>query len=257
MKRIVKSFLRSAGVDVSRLSSLRTNRNQPADDPFVHQKRLARTERVEVIFDIGANRGVTTHAYRHWFPDANIYCFEPFDSSFAVLADTFKECSLVHPFQLAVSDAVGMQSFHCTNDTVMNSLLPLSPHAKLLTDSSGVRTIQVQTTTLDAFCDAQKVSRVDIMKIDVQGGELHVLRGAAGLLDQQRVRMIYVEVNFNELYVDQAFFQDVAALLHRYGYILYGLYQIAYSRMGPIGWADALFVSPSLLAEVRAVEPNS
>ena len=47
--------------------------------------------------------------------------------------------------------------------------------------------------------------------------------------------MIYMEVNFNERYVGQAFFHDVSGFLYRYGYALYGLYQIAYSQSGPIG----------------------
>ena len=223
VKSLVKSILRSTGFDVSRLSSLKNNRNQPADDPFVHQKRLALDEDVRTIFDVGANRGLTTRTYRQLFPAAAIYCFEPFAASFAILAERYKGCRLVQPFQLAVSDAVGKSSFYYTNESVMNSLLPLSPRADLLTTSTESGTIDVQTTTLDAFCCEHNVTRIDILKLDVQGGELQVLRGATGILEDQLVRMIYTEVNFNEVYVGQAFFHDVSSFLHGYGYSLYGL----------------------------------
>lgn len=258
VKNLAKSILRSMSFEVSRLSSLERNRNQPADDPFLHQKRLSPTEDVKVIFDIGANRGQTTRMYRQLFPDATIYCFEPFETSFAILVETYKNCRLVQPFQLAVSDAVGTKAFYCTNESVMNSLLPLSPRADLLTTSTGSGAIEVQTTTLDAFCRESNVTKIDILKMDVQGGELQVLRGATGILGNQLARLIYTEVNFNEIYVGQSFFHDVSSFLHRYGYSLYGLYQIAYSPVGPIGWADALFISPSVLEQVRrAGLPNS
>jgi FkbM family methyltransferase len=251
MKQFLKAILRSLGFDLSRLSSLARNRNQPGDDPFLHQKRLAPAEGVKVIFDIGANRGQTTPTYRKWFPEATIYCFEPFAASFATLKEAFPNCRFVQPFQLAVSDGVGTRSFYCANESVMNSLLPLSPRADLLTTSTGSGTIEVQSTTLDAFCSENNVTRIDILKIDVQGAEVQVLSGATGLLRDQLVRMVYLEVNFNEIYLGQAFFHDVSGFLHSHGYSLYGLYQMAYSPVGPIGWADALFVSPKVMEQVR------
>jgi FkbM family methyltransferase len=256
VKQVAKSLLRSAGFEVSRLSSLARNRNQPGDDPFLHQKRLARVTDVKSIFDVGANRGQTAGVYRRLFPDATIYCFEPFAESFAALAEAYKDCRSVKPFQLALSDVVGTKDLYCTGESVMNSLLPLSPRSGLLTGSTASGTTQVRTTTLDAFCRDQGVQMIDILKIDVQGAELQVLSGAAAALRSQTVSMVFIEVNFNELYSGQAFFHDVSKHLHSYGYNLYGIYQIAYSSAGPIGWADALFVSPRILDRITQTQPS-
>src|SRR5262249_40531806 len=151
MKNVTKSILRSMGFDVSRLSSLKRNRNQPADDPFLQQKRLSLTEDVKVIFDIGGHRVQTTRTYRKLFPDATIYCLDPFEPKFARIVRTFKNCRLVRPSQMAVGDAVGTKTFYCSNETDMNSLLPHSSRADLLTTSTISGTTQVQTTTIDAF----------------------------------------------------------------------------------------------------------
>jgi FkbM family methyltransferase len=246
-KRLVRSALRRAGFDLSRLSSPARNRNQPADDPFLHQQLLTAGTDVRTVFDVGANRGQTAAKYRTLFPAATVFSFEPFPESFAALRQTFAGDPRVRPFQLALSDEAGTKTFHTSADSVMNSLLPLSPQAGMLTDSRAAGAVQVEATTLDLFCHDHGVPEIDILKLDVQGGELHVLRGAAGLLRDRRVRLVYAEVNFNELYAGQAFFHDVAAHVYGCGYTLYGLYQIAYSPRGPIGWADALFVSPAVL----------
>jgi FkbM family methyltransferase len=247
LKNLLKKVVRSLGIDISRLSSLKRNRNQPADDPFLHQKRLLLHKEVRVVFDVGANYGQTVRKYQHFFPEAVIYCFEPFDAGFSTISNAFKGCPLVKPYQLAISDSVGMKQFHCTTDSVMNSLLPLSPKAGILSDSRQAQIIEVRTSTLDAFCQEHKIATVDILKLDIQGGELLALRGASRLLMSKAIDVIYCEVNFNEIYTGQAFFHDISKFLYDCEYTLYGLFQVAYCRSGPIGWADAVFISPAIM----------
>lgn len=249
-KALVKSALRSFGLDVTRLSSLSTNRNQPGDDPFLHQERLLAHDRVEVVFDLGARVGKTVAKYRELFPSAHIFCFEPFDHSYAVLTRRHQDASRVKPQKLAVSDTCGTRAFHCSDQSDMNSLLPLASNAGLLTTASADRVITVETVTLDAFCARHRLDRIQILKMDIQGAELQALRGASGLLERQAIGLVYTEMNFGQLYEGQGTFHEVCQLLSTYSYSLYGLYNIAYSRNGPIGWADAIFVSPQLLERI-------
>jgi FkbM family methyltransferase len=251
-KTLVKTVCRSLGFDVSRLSSLKKCRNQPADDPFLHQRRLLTDEQVQVIFDVGANRGQTTRRYRQLFPNATIYCFEPFEAGLAVIREAYKDCPLVKPFQLGISDTVGTKPFYCTSESVMNSLLPLSPQARLVASTTPSNVMEIETSTLDAFCQRNRIKAIDILKMDIQGGELLALQGAAQLLKKEMVRILFTEVNFREIYQTQAYFHDVSSHLNLYGYSLYGLYQIAYSPAGPIGWADAIFVSPQVLETIAS-----
>jgi hypothetical protein len=126
----------------------------------------------------------------------------------------------------------------------------LSNQAGLLTTATSSSVISVETTTLDTFCAQQHLNRIQVLKMDIQGAELKALRGAAGLLDRQAIDLVYTEMNFGHLYEGQGTFHDVSQLLSTYRYSLYGLYNIAYAASGPIGWADAIFISPALLGQV-------
>src|SRR5258707_6529973 len=56
-------------------------------------------------------------------------------------------------------------------------------------------TIKVPTITLDDFTEQNKIPSIDFLKIDVEGFELEVLKGAAGLLSSKRIKMILFEAN--------------------------------------------------------------
>lgn len=59
---------------------------------------------------------------------------------------------------------------------------------------------------------------IDILKMDIQGGELLALKGAQSLLEASRIRLLALEVEFKPLYKDQPLFWDICAYLYRFGY---------------------------------------
>ncbi len=82
-------------------------------------------------------------------------------------------------------------------------------------------TVPIELTTLDDWCDENAVERVDVMKLDIQGGELDALRGATRILRSVRARE--VEVEFNPIYEGQPLFGDVDAFLRSRGFVLWRL----------------------------------
>ena len=75
----------------------------------------------------------------------------------------------------------------------------LQPFKKI----KGFSEIDVQTQTLDNFCLSQKIENIDVLKIDTEGNEANVLKGAKKLLLENRIKLIYVEIvdakkNFKE-----------------------------------------------------------
>ncbi len=124
-----------------------------------------------------------------------------------------------------MTDAAGTRRLYINDVHVTNSLLPLNPASAAWAGASDQgldRTVEVVAVTLDQFCTAEGLTRIDLLKMDIQGGEGMALEGATGLLAQRAVRLIYLEVEFGPLYEGQAYFCDVTAILNRHGYQLFG-----------------------------------
>ena len=207
------------------------------------QRELLKDSPVEIIADVGANVGDSVLRYRTLFPAATIHAFEPFPDVYRTLAARFASDPRVRPHERAVSDVSGTRRLYVNDVDVTNSLLPLVPSAATwarASDRDLDTTVDVRTVTLDAFCEAEGLTRIDLLKMDIQGGEGLALRGAAGLLSRQAVRLIYVEVLFASLYAGQASFCDLTRILDGHGYGLFGLYNLMYGERG-LGWGDAIF----------------
>ena len=208
---------------------------------------LERFQEVKVIFDLGANRGETIYKYHNLFPSANIYGFEPFEYEFVNLQARYQNINQVSVYPLAVSNQTEVKSFFVNRDSVMNSLLPVTAGSRTYIhphQTKNVECREVNTIALDDFCNQEKIARINILKMDIQGAELMALQGAVNLLHKQAIDLIYTEVNFGKLYEGQGNFPQVCQLLEQYNYVLYGLYDLQYGSNGTLGWGDAIFLSP-------------
>lgn len=245
---LVRSVSRRFGVELNRF----TPQKHLAIDARHAQQVLLGDQPVRTIFDIGANIGQCAQEYTRLFPEATIYSFEPFDDAFTQLTTAFSANRHVRPQKMAISDVPGTKQFHINQADVTNSLLPTaSSFAERLGDQTmrTVRTIDVPVTTVDEFCRANSIERIDLLKMDIQGGELMALRGAAGMLARQAVRLVYTEVIFATMYEGQAYFCDLWQELRRHGYVLYNLYSLVSPDAGPLAWGDAIFLSAELAAK--------
>jgi FkbM family methyltransferase len=125
------------------------------------------------VFDVGANLGAYTLLFAQWTgPSGKVVAFEPAPASVAGLRTLVALNDLrdrVEIVEAAVCAAVGTARFASDGSSGANALVDAAHQGR------GV--ISVPTTSLDAFCDAQAL-RPDVIKIDVEGEELEVLRGA-------------------------------------------------------------------------------
>jgi FkbM family methyltransferase len=143
-----------------------------------------------VVIDVGANLGLFSLVVRERFPDRRIIAFEPVASTFAALtanaarnSATNMEC---HP--LAVSDRDGTARFVVLENARANSSLETSA------PSQGGDTIEVECITLDRFVSQAGIGRIALLKVDVEGFEISVFRGAADVLARVRPRVVYFEI---------------------------------------------------------------
>jgi FkbM family methyltransferase len=206
-----------------------------------------------VLFDIGANRGQTAIAYASLYKEALIYSFEPDPDTFLELKENVMGIGdRVKLFNLALGDNESQQFLNRTASSDGSSLLPVSDVAKERPAeqwTSQTDRILVNVTVLNNFCLANNVSQIDLLKIDTQGYELNILKGADKMLAAGQVKFILVEALFQDFYQSQADFQALYAFIRSHGFELVDIYNRGYLKdKHRIAWADLLFIHQSVVS---------
>jgi FkbM family methyltransferase len=168
------------------------------------------------ILDVGANTGQFSSAVLSSHPDATVHAFEPIPDCFAVLQGRFEGNSKFQAHNVAISDSNTVAEFEVNESSASSSLLPLDDtHKQMYPGARVVRTISVNTTTLDRWADNRILKRPLLLKLDVQGNELKVLRGAGGVLPG--VDYLLTEINIGAMYKGQPSFQEIHDTLCSFG----------------------------------------
>ncbi len=196
LKRIVRGALERAGYLVTHRAVAPFG-----VDPVWDIQRLAVRHDVSIrtAFDVGAHIGETAMSYLHAFPAAHVHAFEPHPNSFACLASI--KSDRLHPHRLAMSDRSGEAAFFVYDDvTDPSAAIPASTSNSLVRErqfglvaGEFTKSIKVACTTVDAFCAANGVEQVDLLKIDTEGHEVAVLDGARETLRERGVRFVFLE----------------------------------------------------------------
>lgn len=132
------------------------------------------------VLDVGANIGLSALEFaRATGPSGRVIAFEPHPDTAARLAANLRENGLsnVEIVQSAVGAAPGSITFHESAQPTLSSASVIPP--------DFVRSFEVPVTTVDLAWTQADRPQVSALKIDVEGGELDVLRGATELLAQQ------------------------------------------------------------------------
>jgi FkbM family methyltransferase len=207
--------------------------------------RFANTRDFGTIFDVGANVGQTTLLLKRYFPRSTIHSFEPVSSTFKDLKSRCGRLRGVHLHQLALANESGQMTIHLQSDSELNSLRFLASGPA----DSGAEVVSV--TTVAAFCEHEGIDRIDALKIDAQGADLDVLRGAKPLLTSARVPFVLTEVAFPRDDIANQQFEPVHHFLCDHGFRLSGFYEVFNygPRLSLLGFCNALYVHPEALEQ--------
>ena len=164
------------------------------------------------VFDVGANVGDYARAIAERLPEARIFAFEPSAFGFARLS---AQVGQLGPAQLTpVRMALGEQA----GEGILHSPEPGASTASLLAIRDPYQAFdpsldeKVPVTSIDRFCADTGVARIDFLKIDVEGFELSVLKGAQAMLRSASIDSIQFE--FGAGHVDaRTFLRDFYDLL--------------------------------------------
>lgn len=244
----VRKALHLLGYDLRHLS-------QPSwvYDSLQAQRRLLQHVEHPVILDVGANVGQTLEKYARALPNARIHSIEPFPESFQRLSETATATPRAVAYQMALGAEGGEADFHVNHAYhTRNSLLtrPENGRRYYRQGSELPGTVRVSVVTLDDFCARAGIDRIHLLKLDVQGAELQVLRGGHRLLENQAIDLIFTEVMFVPHYENGPLFHDIHSVLREQGYSLYGIYDLVVASNGQLRYANALYLSPGVRAAV-------
>jgi len=201
---------------------------------------------LNTIIDIGANRGQFSLASRFWAPQSKIIAFEPLPYPSEVFRKIFINDANVSLINAAVGPEKGLVEMHLSERDDSSSLLPIGKdQVYIFPGTQEISVLKVEVAPLSHFINANVIISPSMLKIDVQGFEMQVLKGSKNLL--HLFDYIYCECSFIELYVGQNLVSDVISFLDTMGFNMAGVYNLCSDRSGRAIQADFFFIKRSII----------
>ncbi len=209
-------------------------------------RKWFRAAGIRTLIDVGGYIGASAYAFRLMLPEAQIYSFEPLEDNYTRLVRTLEPLGRFEAFRTALGERAGTFDFYRSDFTASSSALPMGElHRALYPHTAHNVEVTVPVARLDDYLPQMDLQPPVMLKMDVQGYEENVLRGAKRLLP--RVDIVLLEVSFRPLYNGQATFDGLYTLLKKAGLEYAGSMETMLSPQdGSIMQADALFLRASL-----------
>ncbi len=201
------------------------------------------------LIDVGANNGSWAAGFLQIFPNTQLTCFEPVTTTFQELTARFGERNRTTLHNCALSDSPGSALINLTDESTFASFEEFDDRIVEARDKKVTGTIEVDVQRLDDINPSSNDDRVQMLKIDVQGHEVEMLKGASNVLKNTDV--VLCEVTFASEYKNRPpSFSHVCELLR-----VADLYPIIFQEYGRQASSfaverDVLFVKQELLEQV-------
>ncbi len=235
MKRSIQKFIRKLGYNV--------RVHTPVSDVFENLLWQARHRNVQTILDIGANVGqfATRCLESGW--DRKLVSFECLEEAHAsIVASSATHANWSIAPRAAIGSSVGTAMLNMAENSQASSLLADTETLHRVTPSAQyVAQQEVAVETLDNLLPRLNLAKPYLLKMDVQGFESEVLKGAAQSLKDTAI--IYTEMSLFPLYEGEADFTILGRQIIEAGFRCIAIYP-GYSEgtTREIAQADAIFV---------------
>lgn len=189
--------------------------------PALEHQAILTAIQPTVVIDVGANRGQFALDVKRATPAARVVSFEPLPHEADIYEEIFDSSSTHQLVRKALAASSGRALMHVSGAPDSSSLLPIGAgQREAFPGTAEVAEVDVDAVTLDGTAADLGLDARSLLKLDVQGAELDVLRGGDDTL--QRFRWIYLEMSFVELYEGQPLATDLIAHLRSRGFELIG-----------------------------------
>ncbi len=224
-----------------RFEVLRHNENEIS--VLQNQYKWLQALKIRTVLDIGANVGSFSEEIHRILPESAIVAIEPLRECAGALRRIADRIPSMTVIQKAVGENIGEAEFFHRAFTPSSSLLPMDRvHAVSFPYSVPSSKERVSVSTLDALLEHRGLNSRILAKIDVQGYELRVLRGARKTLP--RIDVFLIETSYFPLYKEQSYFREVFEYLNKRGFVFLGNFdQMKSPAIGVNLQGDAIFVN--------------
>ena len=173
------------------------------------------SEEIKVCLDVGANVGNYSKLLLKK-TNAKVYAFEPMEKSFQELKkikENYKDRFFIE--KLALGNEDGVRQIYSANDISEKASLEKNLEKLSFIDKKNLREFDISIKKIDSlnFFDAN--SKVDFIKIDVEGHEYEVIQGAKKFIDFNSPKFIQIEINWHQLFKKVNLF-EFSKLLNEY-----------------------------------------
>jgi FkbM family methyltransferase len=212
---------------------------------------LGNTEGKSII-DVGAANGVISKIFSNQFSKSVIYSFEPVKETFSELQQSVAGYPHINIINKALGSKPGSQEINITNRITSSSLLEVSnsindPYFKESLKHNRKETIVI--STLDSEIPLSE--KILILKMDVQGFELEVLKGGAATL--KRTDIILLELQNHEFYNRAPQYYDIDQFLRQSEFELYDVIPSIRKAEKLLEW-DAIYISKNFVSGGKKVQ---
>ena len=192
-----------------------------------------------VVFDVGAKYGRYTGQFLRLFPEATIYAVDCAPNAVERLHRDFGSQRHVKIVPLAFGNVYGGSAFlfHLCQMAGSSSIHPITD--TFAQETCNTQMVQVEGTTLDEFCQERSIKQIDLLKIDTEGSDLHIVRGARHLLEAKAIKAIHTEMLFFPYYQNQCWYYEIAQHLVERGFELKAMWPTYWGNR--IRYAQAFF----------------
>jgi len=196
-----------------------------------------------VIFDIGAGRGSYSLELIRQFPKARIFSFEPHPRNFEALAKA--TMGRLKIYNMALGDSAGKAILYDRASTDGSNKASLYKEVISEIHKQQIVSVEANIDTLENFVKKEGIDYIDYMKVDTEGNDLAVLRGAECLFEAKKIGCLQFE--FNEMNVmSRTFFRDFRIFLK--GYTFFRLLPKGLLRLSEILLMTEIFSYQNILA---------
>ncbi|MCU0321693.1 MAG: FkbM family methyltransferase [Chitinophagaceae bacterium] len=176
---------------------------------------------LNTILDVGANQGQFAITSTFFYPAATIHSFEPVPDTYKLLEANTKNNASIKCNNYALGSNTGEIDFFSNDHSHASSALPVSEHQKnAIPLTARQHKIKVAVKTLDDIGNSLAIQSPILLKLDVQGFEKEVLKGAINFI--QKVDYVLFEASFVSMYDGEALFDEMHTILKNMGFELIG-----------------------------------